>query len=115
MRGITGWRFLVYIAVPLVLASLGAINLCYDLLTRVESGSNFAEHQRNTAVLVETTTALEADLVRLVSENAAWNKLSSFHPTHLMLRCLKAHGAKVSAWVFRMTLWRYSMHRMVRC
>ncbi len=77
MRGITGWRFLVYIAVPLVLASLGAINLCYDLLTRVESGSNFAEHQRNTAVLVETTTALEADLARLVSENAAWEQAVS--------------------------------------
>jgi diguanylate cyclase (GGDEF)-like protein len=74
MRGITGWRFLVYIAVPLVLASLGAINLSYDLLTRVESGSNYAEHQRNNAVLLETTTALEADLARLVSENAAWEQ-----------------------------------------
>lgn len=83
MRGITGWRFLVYIAVPLVLASLGAINLSYDLLNRVEAGSNVAEHKRNVAVLVETMTELEADLTRLVSENAGWEqavKISSGTP-----------------------------------
>jgi diguanylate cyclase (GGDEF)-like protein len=72
MRTITGWRFLVYIAVPLVLASLGAINLSYDLLLRVETGSNAAEYDRNTAVLTEAVTSLDADLTRLVAENATW-------------------------------------------
>ncbi len=72
MRVITGWRFLIYIALPLVLASLGAINLSHDLLRQVESGSNAAEHDRNVAVLTETVTALETDLARLVAENAEW-------------------------------------------
>ena len=72
MRRITGWRFLVYIAVPLVLASLGAINLSYDLLLRVETGTNAAEYDRNTAVLTGAVTSLEADLTRLVAENATW-------------------------------------------
>ncbi len=74
MRVITGWRFLVYIALPLVLATLGAINLSYDLLRRVESGSNAAEYQRNSAVLTEAMTGLETDLARLVAENAGWQE-----------------------------------------
>ncbi len=74
MRSITGWRFLVYIAVPLVLASLGAINLSVDLLRRVESSSNAAEHERNKAVLTETIQNTEMELSRLVAENAMWDE-----------------------------------------
>jgi diguanylate cyclase (GGDEF)-like protein len=74
MRSITGWRFLVYIAVPLVLASLGAINMSYDLLRGVEQGSNAAEHQRNLMVLTQAIQNTEADLARLVMENAHWDE-----------------------------------------
>jgi diguanylate cyclase (GGDEF)-like protein len=74
MRTITGWRFLVYIAMPLVLASLGAINLSYDLLRRVEAGSDQAEHLRNKTVLTEAINSLETDLSRLVTENAQWDE-----------------------------------------
>ena len=70
MRSITGWRFLVYIALPLVLASLGAINLSYELLRQVESSSDVVEHQRNRSVLHEAVSAAEADVLRIVSENA---------------------------------------------
>ena len=72
MRSITGWRFLVYIALPLVLASLGAINLSYELLRQVESSSDVVEHQRNRSVLHEAVAAAEADVLRIVSENAMW-------------------------------------------
>jgi diguanylate cyclase (GGDEF)-like protein len=74
MRTITGWRFLVYIAVPLVLASLGAINLSYDLLRKVEISSDVVEHQRNRAVLTEAINGAEADILRIVSENAKWRE-----------------------------------------
>jgi diguanylate cyclase (GGDEF)-like protein len=74
MRVITGWRFFVYIALPLVLASLGAMNLTYDLLRRVEIGSNAAEHERNRLVLEEAVASTEADLARLVMENAQWEE-----------------------------------------
>ena len=74
MRSITGWRFLIYIAVPLVLASLGAINLSYDLLRKVEISSDVVEHQRNRAVLTEAINGVEADVLRIVSENAKWRE-----------------------------------------
>jgi diguanylate cyclase (GGDEF)-like protein len=77
MRVITGWRFLVYIAVPMVLASLGAINLSYDLLRRVEDGSNAAEQQRNQTVLMEAMDTLEADLARIAMDNAQWDEAVS--------------------------------------
>jgi diguanylate cyclase (GGDEF)-like protein len=72
MRVVTGWRFFAYIALPLILASLGALNLTYDLLRRVEIGSNEAEHERNRLVLEEAAQSTEADLARLVMENAQW-------------------------------------------
>ncbi len=74
MRVITGWRFLVYIVLPLVLASLGAINLSYDLLRRVELGSNSAEHQRNVVVLSKAIENLEGELARVATENANWDE-----------------------------------------
>jgi diguanylate cyclase (GGDEF)-like protein len=74
MRSIVGWRFVVYIAVPLVMASLGAISLSYDLLRRVEAGSDAAELQRNKTVLTEAVTTLEKDLARLVVDNANWDE-----------------------------------------
>jgi diguanylate cyclase (GGDEF)-like protein len=73
MRSITGWRFLVYIVLPLVLASLGAINMSHDLLRGVEKGSNVAEHQRNLMVLTQAIQSAESDLARLVTENAQWD------------------------------------------
>jgi diguanylate cyclase (GGDEF)-like protein len=73
MRSMTGWRFFVYIALPLVLASLGAINLAYDLMRRVEAGSNAAEYERNRVVLAQAVQNVEMDLSRLVAENAQWN------------------------------------------
>ncbi len=74
MRSIIGWRFVVYIAMPLFLAALGAINLSYDLLYRVEASSNSAEFQRNKVVLKEAFETIEADLSRLVAENAQWDE-----------------------------------------
>jgi diguanylate cyclase (GGDEF)-like protein len=74
MRSIIGWRFVVYIAMPLFMASLGAINLSYDLLYRVEASSNSAEFQRNKVVLKEAFETIEADLSRLVTENAHWDE-----------------------------------------
>jgi diguanylate cyclase (GGDEF)-like protein len=70
MRSMTGWRFLVYIALPLVLASLGAINLSYELLRQVESSSDVVEQQRNRSALLEAATSAEDELLRIVSENA---------------------------------------------
>jgi diguanylate cyclase (GGDEF)-like protein len=73
MRAITGWRFLVYIAIPLVLASLGAINLSYDLLRRVEAGSNSAEQQRNATIMHEAVKFEVSELERIAIENARWD------------------------------------------
>ncbi len=72
MRRMTGWRFLLVIALPLVLASLGAIGLAYDLLNRVQSSGNQAEHERNKQVIGKALQAEEMELARLVTQNARW-------------------------------------------
>lgn len=73
MYKITGWRFVVYIALPLVLATFGAINLTYDLMRRIELGGNFVEQKRNEILIQDIIKQQEAELVRLVSENAQWS------------------------------------------
>jgi diguanylate cyclase (GGDEF)-like protein len=77
MRAFTGWRFLLAIAMPLILASLGAINLSYDLLNRVASAGNEAEHMRNKKVLEEALQESSASLGRLVLQNAKWNEAAA--------------------------------------
>jgi sensor domain CHASE-containing protein len=74
MRAFTGWRFILAIAMPLVLASLGAINLSYDLLNRVASAGNDAEHMRNRKVLEEALREANDQLARLTLQNAKWNE-----------------------------------------
>jgi diguanylate cyclase (GGDEF)-like protein len=73
MRRMTGWRFVVYIALPLVLATFGAINLTYDLMRRVEVGGNLVEEKRNQFVIQDVINQQEADLSRLTAENAQWS------------------------------------------
>ena len=72
MLKITGWRFAVYIALPLVLATFFAINLTYDLMRRIELGGNFVEQKRNEILIQDIIQQQEAELIRLVSENAQW-------------------------------------------
>jgi diguanylate cyclase (GGDEF)-like protein len=72
MLKITGWRFAVYIALPLVLATFFAISLTYDLMRRVELGGNFVEQKRNEILIQDVIQQQEAELVQLASENAQW-------------------------------------------
>ncbi len=72
MRVVISWRFMVYVALPLLIAMLSTMNLTYDLLRRVESGSNAAEQNRNETVLREALKQEEMDLSRMVAENAQW-------------------------------------------
>ena len=60
------------IALPLVLASLGAVGLAYDLLNRVQTSGNQAEHERNRLVIGKALQAEEMELARLVTQNASW-------------------------------------------
>jgi diguanylate cyclase (GGDEF)-like protein len=74
MRTITGWRFFVYVAVPLIIATFGAANLAYDLLRDVEDGSAVLERSRNQTLLTESLNAVESDLARLAADNARWDE-----------------------------------------
>lgn len=74
MRAISGWRFLIAIVLPLALASLGAVGLTYDLLSRVESSSNWAENARNRIAISEALNSEARELGRLAAENAHWEE-----------------------------------------
>ena len=73
MRSINGWRFLLVIALPIFLASLGVLGLTFDLLDRVSSNANFSEYKRNRDLIVQALKLAEADLAKLTQDNAQWD------------------------------------------
>jgi diguanylate cyclase (GGDEF)-like protein len=77
MRGFTGFRFLLAIAMPLLLASTGAINLTHDLLNEVASAGNEAEHTRNKKVLEEALKQANDSLGKLALQNAKWSEAAA--------------------------------------
>ncbi|MCA0434500.1 MAG: EAL domain-containing protein [Proteobacteria bacterium] len=73
MRSITGWRFLLVIALPMFLALLGVVTLAFDLLDRISSNANTAEYNRNRDLVVQALKASEIELGHLTRDNAAWD------------------------------------------
>ena len=73
MRNFVGWRYIIAIALPLLLASLGVISMTTDLLNQVAGNADRAEEERNRAIAVRLLKNAEADLVRITSQNARWD------------------------------------------
>jgi diguanylate cyclase (GGDEF)-like protein len=72
MRAISGWRFVLVIVLPIMIATVSAIGLTYDLLWQVETSGNAAERARNTMSLREVFDADLSELERIARENALW-------------------------------------------
>lgn len=77
MRNFVGWRYIIAIALPLLLSSLGVISLTMDLLNQVAGNADRAEDQRNREIAVRLLKSAESDLLRLVGENAQWDEAAS--------------------------------------
>ncbi len=76
MRNYIGWRYIIAIALPLLLASSGVISLTTDLLNQVAGHADRAENQRNRELIVRLLKGAESDVVRLVQQNAQWDDAS---------------------------------------
>jgi sensor domain CHASE-containing protein len=74
LRNFVGWRYVIAIALPLLLASLGVISLTTDLLNQVAGNADRAEDQRNRDIASRLLKSAEGDLLRLVGENAQWDE-----------------------------------------
>lgn len=72
MRVVKGWPFVVCVAIPLVLASLGAINLSSDLLNTVESTTTTLDQTRVLKAAESFSSSLRNDFEHLVLQNANW-------------------------------------------
>jgi diguanylate cyclase (GGDEF)-like protein len=72
MRSVTGFRFFLYIIMPLALAALAALTLSLNLLRYVESGNESFERSRNFSTLTEAVETMEMNLTRLAIDNARW-------------------------------------------
>ena len=72
MRNFVGWRYIIAIALPLLLASLGVISMTTDLLNQVAGNADRAEEERNREIAVRLLKNAEGDLVRIAGQNARW-------------------------------------------
>jgi len=82
MRNLMGWRFIIAIAVPILLASLGVTSLTTDLLDRVSANADRAESSRNRDIVQQGLKAAEFDLGQLARQNAQWDEAAAnIYPT----------------------------------
>jgi diguanylate cyclase (GGDEF)-like protein len=72
MRKLLGWRFLIAIALPILLASLGVLSLTTDLLDRASATADKAESIRNREIVQRELKALAQSLGNLAQQNAQW-------------------------------------------
>jgi hypothetical protein len=89
MRNYIGWRYIIAIALPLLLASSGVISLTTDLLNQVAGHADRAENQRNRELIVRLLKGAEGDIVRLVQQNAKWERRRA--------QCLSRHQRNLVA------------------
>lgn len=70
---IYGWRFVLTVAVPLLLASLGVGALTYDLITRVSTGANLEDHNRTDQIVKSALKAAQQQLANIATDNSLWD------------------------------------------
>jgi diguanylate cyclase (GGDEF)-like protein len=73
MRNFVGWRYIIAIVLPLLLATTGVISLTTDLLNQVAGQASRAENLRNRGIAVRLLKGVEGDMLRLVRQNAQWD------------------------------------------
>jgi diguanylate cyclase (GGDEF)-like protein len=71
MRALIGWRFIIAIALPLLLASVGVLSLTNDLMGQVAGGVDRAELSRNRDVVQRALKATEQQLIELARAAAS--------------------------------------------
>jgi diguanylate cyclase (GGDEF)-like protein len=77
MRSITGWRFVLVIVMPILLASVGVLGTTNDLLQQVSQNADSAERTRNREIVRQFLIAAERDFEQLARDNASWSEAAS--------------------------------------
>ena len=73
MRSLYGWKFVLTVALPLLLASLGVAALTADLLSRVSTGANVEDRERTRQVVRSALGAAQRQLANLATDNSYWD------------------------------------------
>jgi sensor domain CHASE-containing protein len=73
MQKRVGLKFVLTIAVPLLLASLGVFYLTTDLIGRVSTGANQEDHERTKQVVESAFKASQQQLANITTDNSFWD------------------------------------------
>jgi signal transduction histidine kinase len=72
-RVLYGWRFVLTVAMPLLLASLGVGALTFDLIARVSTGANSEDHDRTSQIVNSALKAAQLQLANTATDNSLWD------------------------------------------
>jgi diguanylate cyclase (GGDEF)-like protein len=67
------WKFILAVALPLLVASLAVVFLTVDLIDRVSTGANRADHERTRQIVVSAFGAAQHQLSNTSIDNAYWD------------------------------------------
>jgi diguanylate cyclase (GGDEF)-like protein len=73
MRNIMGLRFIMVIALPILLASAGVLSMTFNLLNMVSDSADQVERKRHTDVVAHVLLGSLESLGRLARENGHWD------------------------------------------
>jgi sensor domain CHASE-containing protein len=68
-----GWRFVLTVAMPLLLASLGVGVLTFDLIARISTGANSEDHDRTSQIVNSGLRAVQQQLANTTADNSLWD------------------------------------------
>lgn len=73
MRTFYGWKFILTIALPLLLASLSVALLTFELIGRVSTGANVEDRERTKEIAGSALAAVQQQLANTAIDNAYWD------------------------------------------
>lgn len=68
-----GWKFILTIALPLLLASLGVGVLTFELVVMVSSGANQEDRERTRQIVTSALGSIQHQLANTVADNSYWD------------------------------------------
>ena len=73
MRAFYGWKFVLTIALPLLMATLGVAGLTFELVGRVSTGANIQDRERTRQIVKSAMDSIQLQLANIATDNAYWD------------------------------------------
>ncbi len=73
MLRLDSWKFLLIVALPLAVATLAVSIFTFDLMSRVTTGANQADHEKTQQIVLSALNAAQQQIANMATDNSYWD------------------------------------------